>query len=293
MSYRSIIKTVLAKEQAEGVGAKVRRSIGSWELRNLDPFLMLDEFSVTPPAGFMSHPHRGQSTVTYMLKGIVEHEDFKGHRGKIGAGDLQWMSAGKGIVHAEMPGTENENTGLQLWINLPAKSKMKDPSYQEMFDHEVPKAQSTDGNIHVKVIAGECMGVKAKVVTESPIYYLDIKMKPNQTFEQQIPAHYTAFVYILSGSAFFGTNKAEGTPHHTLVMGKEGDKIQMETKDNHVHCVLIAGEPINEPIVQHGPFVMNTKEEIMQAIMDYQTCRNGFESAKNWVCALDARGMRH
>ncbi|CAI8037982.1 Pirin-like protein [Geodia barretti] len=153
---RAIVKKVLSVEQAEGVGARVRRSVGRPELRNLDPFLMLDEFKVTKPAGFPDHPHRGFETVTYMLKGSFKHEDFCGHRGTINPGDLQWMTAGRGIVHAEMPASQGENIGLQLWINLSQRDKMVEPQYQELLESEIPHV-SGEG-VHVAVIAGNSYG---------------------------------------------------------------------------------------------------------------------------------------
>ncbi|KAJ3034163.1 hypothetical protein HDV00_005382 [Rhizophlyctis rosea] len=280
--YKTIDKVVVSKEQAEGVGARVRRSIGTWELRNLDPFLMLDEFMVGKPAGFPDHPHRGFETVTYMLEGTFQHEDFAGHKGTIGPGDLQWMTAGKGIVHAEMPLGDKVATGLQLWVNLPKSAKMVPPRYQELLDKDVPRAQSEDGGVVVKVIAGESLGVSAKVHTYTPIFYLDVKMEKGKTFEQNIPADYTGFVYTLSGSARFGASGATPEAHSTLVMSKTGDTLKVETTDSKAHFVIIAGQRINEPIVQHGPFVMNEQKEIHQAIMDYQMGQNGFENAARW-----------
>ncbi|TPX32992.1 hypothetical protein SmJEL517_g03968 [Synchytrium microbalum] len=290
MTEKRIVKTVLSKEQAEGVGARVRRSIGTYELRNLDPFLMLDEFFVKAPAGFQDHPHRGFETVTYMLDGVFEHEDFVGHKGKIFPGDLQWMTAGRGIVHAEMPASAEMAHGLQLWVNLPKKDKMVPPRYQELTDSNVPRAVA-DGVV-VKVIAGESLGVKAKVHTYIPLFYLDFKMVPGKAVTQKIPAGYTGFVYVLSGSALFGADKTKGEPHTTMVMSDEGDGITIETTENdHTHFVIIAGEKINEPIVQHGPFVMNSKNEIYAAITDYQLGQNGFEAAADWHSEIAKRGM--
>ncbi|EGF80128.1 hypothetical protein BATDEDRAFT_19562 [Batrachochytrium dendrobatidis JAM81] len=280
---KTVTKTVLSKEQAEGQGARVRRSIGTYELRNLDPFLMLDEFIVRGKAGFPDHPHRGFETVTYMLDGVFQHEDFTGHKGTIGPGDLQWMTAGRGIVHAEMPASE-VGTGLQLWVNLPKKAKMMPPLYQELIAANVPFATSPDGLTSVKVIAGESYGVHAKVHTVTPIYYLDVSMQPNATFNQLIPEGYTAFAYTLTGGASFSTlaNEQLADPHCTLVFSSKGDSIKVVTASDPARFVIIAGEPINEPIVQHGPFVMNTEQEIREAIMDYQLGRNGFEKAASW-----------
>jgi redox-sensitive bicupin YhaK (pirin superfamily) len=285
---KRILSHVSALRQSEGVDAIVYRSIGTRSLRHLDPFLMLDEFTNEQgTGGFPDHPHRGFETVTYMLKGQIEHEDFEGHRGLIGPGDLQWMTAGKGIVHAEMPVPGHPVQGLQLWVNLPKKAKMMPPKYQELKHTEVPVVSSQGTT--VKIIAGESMNVKAAVTTYTPIYYLDVQMKPNSEFVQKIPENYSGFVYILSGKALFGEDQAVGEPRTTLVLSKEGESLKVETKEDEIHFVLIAGEPINEPIVQHGPFVMNSQEEIYATFMDYQMGKNGFEKAAHWRSEIGQR----
>lgn len=281
---KSVIKVVQSIEQGEGVGARVRRSIGTQMLRNLDPFLMLDYFMVRKPGGFPDHPHRGQSTVTLMLEGTFQHEDSLGNKGKIGPGDLQWMAASRGIVHAEMPFSEGLCTGLQLWINLPAKAKALEPTYQELKATDVPKAVSPSGGVKVKVIAGSSYGVDAKVHTHSPIYFLDVEMEKNEKFVQSVPPNWTAFLFTLSGSAIIAGQTAPN--HATLVLGKEGDTLTVETAAENARFVLIAGEPIGEPIVQHGPFVMNQGHEIREAITDFQTGRNGFEGAPGWKSSI-------
>ncbi|KAG0005223.1 hypothetical protein BGZ79_006143 [Entomortierella chlamydospora] len=280
---RSIVKAVLSREQAEGVGARVRRSIGRPELRNHDPFLMLDEFNVDKNGGFPDHPHRGFETVTYMLEGQFQHEDFAGHKGIIGPGDLQWMTAGRGIVHSEMPvKSQTRAHGLQLWINLPKEHKMCEPQYQELLDKEIPRATPQEGVV-VKVIAGESYGVSSKVYTRTPTMYLDYKMDKNKTVEQSIPSTFTGFIYMLKGKAYIGDNEFEGNAHHTLTLSEDGaETVKIQTKDENAHFVLIAGEPLKEPIVQHGPFVMNTEEEIYSTFVDYQYGQNGFERARNW-----------
>jgi hypothetical protein len=265
------------------MGARVRRSIGSAKLRNFDPFLLLDEFTVAPPAGFPDHPHRGFETVTYMLKGKVSHEDFAGHKGSIGPGDLQWMTAGRGIVHAEMPAAQEASTGLQLWVNLPRKDKLCEPAYQEMLDGDVPRA-TVDG-AEVKIIAGEQFGVHAKVVTRTPILYIDVKLEPGKKLEHAVNATYNGFVYVLQGSGTFGDTKEKSDAHTTLVLG-DGATLDVEAGDEGLHYVVIAGEPINEPVVQYGPFVMNTREEIMEAMRDYQSNSNGFERSRKWQSSI-------
>ncbi|PIK61189.1 putative pirin isoform X2 [Apostichopus japonicus] len=249
---RQVKQSVLSVEQAEGVGARVRRSVGRPQLRNLDPFLMLDEFKVAKPAGFPDHPHRGFETVTYMLKGAFKHEDFKGHSGVIRPGDLQWMTAGRGIVHSEMPQGDETGHGLQLWVNLSKQNKMVEPEYQELLSKDIPVVEK-DG-IRVKVIAGESFGVKAKVRTRTPTSYLDFILQKGAKLNQAVPNGWTSFVYVLSGKAYFGSgdDSQEAEPHHTLVLS-DGDFVEVENKnDEPCHFVLVSGKPLNEPIVQHG-----------------------------------------
>ncbi|XP_036807461.1 pirin isoform X2 [Oncorhynchus mykiss] len=267
MRIRRVVKTVLSVEQVEGVGAHVRRSIGRKELINLDPFLMLDEFKVKKPSGFPDHPHRGFETVTYVLKGVSAHEDFCGHSGLLKPGDLQWMTAGRGVVHAEMPVSEEPVQGLQLWVNLRREDKMVEPQYQELKDSQVPKP-SREG-VTVAVISGQALGVQSKIFTRTPTLYLDFKLDVGAKHVQPVPSGPDA-------------EQQKVEPHHTIVFD-DGDCIAVENKASEVcHFVLIAGQPINEPVVQHGPFVMNTEEEINQAVRDYRTGTNGFERATAW-----------
>ncbi|KAM9397291.1 pirin isoform 2-T2 [Salvelinus alpinus] len=267
MRIRRVVKTVLSVEQVEGVGAHVRRSIGRKELINLDPFLMLDEFKVKKPSGFPDHPHRGFETVTYVLKGVSAHEDFCGHSGLLKPGDLQWMTAGRGVVHAEMPVSEEPVQGLQLWVNLRREDKMVEPQYQELKDSQVPKP-SREG-VTVAVISGQALGVQSKIFTRTPTLYLDFKLDGGAKHVQPVPSGPDA-------------EQQKVEPHHTIVFD-DGDCIAVENQTSEVsHFVLIAGQPINEPVVQHGPFVMNTEEEINQAVRDYRTGTNGFERTKAW-----------
>nr|XP_012640219.1 pirin isoform X1 [Microcebus murinus] len=308
-SSKKVTLSVLSREQSEGVGARVRRSIGRPELKNLDPFLLFDEFKGGRPGGFPDHPHRGFETVSYLLEGgSMAHEDFCGHVGKMNPGDLQWMTAGRGILHAEMPCSEEPAHGLQLWVNLRSSEKMVEPQYQELKSEEIPKP-SKDG-VTIAVISGEAMGIKSKVYTRTPTLYLDFKLDPGAKHSQPIPKGWTSFIYTISGDVYIGKKTStihiksmisrsmievpecmeqrpddaqqKIEPHHTAVLG-EGDSVQVENKDpKRSHFVLIAGEPLREPVVQHGPFVMNTNEEISQAILDFRNAKNGFERAKTW-----------
>ncbi|XAR56757.1 hypothetical protein NMG60_11037344 [Bertholletia excelsa] len=278
---RPVVRKLLARPQHEGVGAVVRRSIGRFELKYFDPFLMLDEFSVSAPAGFPDHPHRGFETVTYMLQGAVIHEDFEGHKGMIGPGDLQWMTAGRGIVHSEMPAAQGTQKGLQLWINLSSDHKMIEPRYQEIASKDVIEA-ARDG-VKVRVIAGEALGAKSPIYTRTPTMYLDFTLKPGAHLQQPIPVSWNAFVYVLEGEGIFGNSKSlPVSPHHLLLLG-HGDGLEVWNKSlRPLRFVLVGGEPLGEPVVQSGPFVMNTQEEIDQTIEDYENCINGFEKARHW-----------
>uniref|UniRef100_A0A672T7X6 Pirin n=1 Tax=Sinocyclocheilus grahami TaxID=75366 RepID=A0A672T7X6_SINGR len=245
-----IAKVVLSVEQSEGVGARVRRSIGRKEMKNLDPFLMLDEFCIAKPAGFPDHPHRGfETTVTYLLSGVTAHEDSCGHSGRLEPGDLQWMTAGRGVIHAEMPVSDGRIHGLQLWVNLKSADKMVEPQYQELKSKEIPKP-SKDG-VTVNVISGEALGLKSKVYTRTPTMYLDFVLKEGAKHLQPIPK---VFILLI---------KCMTVKHHTLhtILGKDSTVIYLFVS---------------------GPFVMNTQEEIDQAISDYRSATNGFERAKVW-----------
>ncbi|XP_011073834.1 LOW QUALITY PROTEIN: pirin-like protein [Sesamum indicum] len=278
---RLIAKKVLAEPRVAGRGAVFRRSIGRPELESLDPFLLLDDFSLSPPAGFPDHPHRGFETVTYVLQGGISHQDFAGNKGIIHAGDVQWMTAGRGMVHSEMPAGEGTHTGLQLWINLASKDKMIEPMYQELLSDDIPKAEKE--GVEVKVIAGEAMGVQSSLYTRTPTMYLDFTLKPNAEYHQSIPEPWNSFVYIIEGEGVFGMpNSSRRSAHHILVLGP-GEGVSMWNKSSKpLRFILGGGLPLNEPVVQHGPFVMNTQAEIDKAIEDYNYAKNGFEMARQW-----------
>lgn len=289
---RHVRKTVLSREQSEGRGARVRRSIGNSTFPNFDPFLMLDEFNAGLPAAFVDHPHRGMITVTYVLpdsRGCMDHEDSIGNRGRLAAGDLQYMKAARGILHAEVPKDSTPCHGLQLWVNLPAKHKMDEPEYQELRADELKRA-SKDG-VEAIVIAGEAFGVSSQVRTkECPVYYIHFKMAPHSELRQNIPAGWNAFAYTLAGKADFGSG-GQVEAHHTVAFsnGAGEDGVVVRSHGESAEFVLISGTPSNEPIVQHGPFVMNTREQIMEAFSDFQGAKNGFESARGWRSEIQYR----
>ncbi|KAH7107278.1 RmlC-like cupin domain-containing protein [Auriculariales sp. MPI-PUGE-AT-0066] len=288
---RSVVKTVLAIEQSEGAGARVHRSIGSARLRNLSPFLMLDHFKV-PQGGFPDHPHRGQATVTYMLQGAFQHEDSVGHAGTIEAGGVQWMTAGKGIIHAEMPVLgEGYPTpiGLQLWIDLPKEHKLTQPTYQELSKAGIPSAwpEGEDGPVEIRIISGDSHGVSSPVKPLGGCWYFHfvIKEQGKQVF-QPIPKGWTTFLYIFKGSVIVNPKdeRQAHESHNTLVLSAEEteDGVALEAGSDGTEFVLIAGEPLDQTVFQHGPFVMTDREGIMQTIKDYQLGQNGFENAHTW-----------
>jgi quercetin 2,3-dioxygenase len=247
--------------------------------------------AIKPPAGFPDHPHRGFETVSYLLQGTVRHEDFAGHKGTMHAGCLQWMTAGRGIMHSEAPVGTEEGIGVQLWVNLAAKEKMVEPAYQELARKDVPKV-SKDG-VTVAVIAGESLGVKSPVRTRTPTMYLDIALEAGKELQQPIPAGWNALAYVFTGPVSFGASSdaadaaaATVKSQHTVLFTNSSDADGVTIRapaDAPARLLLLAGKPIGEPIVQHGPFVMNTREEIMRAMHDFSTGTNGFERALTWT----------
>ncbi|OJT15749.1 Pirin [Trametes pubescens] len=286
---RKVVKKVLSVETDEGAGAKVRRSIGTPQLRNLTPFLMLDHFHTPAGAGFPDHPHRGQATVTYMLEGSSLHEDSAGHKGKIEAGGVQWMCAGRGIMHAEMPQSGPgipDPRGLQLWVDLPKEFKMVEPSYQELGPTQIPEAypQGKDGSVKIRVISGKSHGVESPVRPLGGCWYFHVIFNKPGTIFQEIPAGWTTFLYTLKGAVRVGSDSTAHGPFHTLVLSAAPDETGIEftaTEDN-TEFVLVAGEPLDQTVVQYGPFVMTSKEDIQKTFIDYQYGRNGFEKAHVW-----------
>lgn len=235
---RAIRQAFLAVEQSEGAGAHVRRSIGTAKLRNLSPFLMLDHFSVAPGAGFPDHPHRGQETITYLLQGAVDHEDFAGNSGTIEAGDLQFMTAGRGIMHAEMPRQNPDgsaNVGMQLWVDLPEKLKKCEPRYRDLRASEIPKIELDGGKVSVKIISGKSHGTEsAQELAYTPVWIFDISIKPGGGITQLLPSGWNAFAYTLAGSTAFGVGKDQTTvgQYHNVVFEQTGDSVTAEVSEN-------------------------------------------------------------
>ncbi|KJA20198.1 hypothetical protein HYPSUDRAFT_43310 [Hypholoma sublateritium FD-334 SS-4] len=285
---RIVTKKVYAVETPEGVGALVRRSIGSMPLRNLTPFLMLDHFHVKQGAGFPDHPHRGQATVTYMLEGSSQHEDSAGHKGTIKTGGVQWMCAGKGIIHAEMPVHAKgspDPIGLQLWVDLPKEHKMVDPSYQELDPERVPIAypEGPSGPVKIKVISGKSHGIESPVRPLGGCWYFHIIFEKDGTIFQDLPSGWTSFTYSWKGAATIGTGTEAVPAFYTSVLSADAEQTGVSISGTAgTELVLISGEPLDQTVVQYGPFVMTSREDIQQTLVDYQSGKNGFERAHTW-----------
>ncbi len=284
MNQSRKIKTIIEPQYVmEGAGVKLRRSISPNASNLFDPFLLFDHFAFNDPIegpirGFPMHPHRGIETVTYILEGTVNHRDSLGNSGTIGPGDVQWMTSGRGILHEEMPrrGPSGVIYGFQLWVNLPAALKMSPPRYQGVNVGVIPNLEQNGGKI--RIVAGEINGVQGPVtqISANPIY-IDVTLAPSAEFVQEIPFGHTALAYVFDGNGIFGEKRsythAEEISAVKLVHFGDGDHIRAEASpDSPFRFMLMAGAPFREPIVPYGPFVMNTVEEIQQALMDL---RNG------------------
>ena len=284
----------------EGAGVRLRRSIATATLDYLDPFLLLDDFSSDDPddylAGFPWHPHRGIETVTYMLAGEVDHRDSIGNAGAIGAGDVQWMTAGGGIMHEEMPrpGGDGRMGGFQLWVNLPAELKMSEPRYQDLSAAAIPEVRRDDGAV-IRVVAGEVAGVSGAV---TGIYaepeYLDVELPAGVTFSQPVPRGHSAFAYAFEGEGRFGVGAGTdgpGGPEGELLTAPrmavfgDGDEVRVDAQRGAVRFLLVSGRPLGEPIARYGPFVMNTREELQLALRDLQDGTFVWRSDPGWARA--------
>lgn len=275
MKTRELKSIIDSIPTSDGAGVKLRRSLGSRQALRHDPFLMLDEFFSDNPgdylAGFPPHPHRGFETVTYMLDGHLQHKDNQGNTGDLGPGDVQWMRAASGIIHSEMPQqTDGRLRGFQLWLNLPAKEKMKPAAYRDIASTDIPSVRPADG-VEVRLIAGRLNSKSGPIHGGSTDpYFYDIRLDPNAVVKASLPESHNAFVYVYEGTARTGiTDKT--APHRAAALLGDGDQVWLRAGDEGARVLLLAGCPLREPIVQYGPFVMNTREEIEQAINDYQT----------------------
>jgi hypothetical protein len=276
LQARKVARVIQPESTSDGAGVKLKRSIATRALDYLDPFLLFDHFgsdnSEDYIAGFPMHPHRGIETVTYMLAGAVKHRDSNGNSGIIRAGDVQWMTAGGGIMHEEMPQLEGGRLdGFQLWVNLPARLKMTRPRYQEIGATDIPTVERDDG-ARIRIIAGMVGSVSGAVkeIAADPTY-LDISVPANLSITHPIPSGHTAFAYVFAGEGIFGRSDDDDSQQVTaprLVVFDDGDRVQISASENGVRFLLISGKPLNEPIARYGPFVMNTEAEIEQALLD-------------------------
>lgn len=287
MSTRVLLNVIESLPTSDGAGVKLRRSLGSQRGLHVDPFLMLDEFYSDNPddyiAGFPEHPHRGFETVTYMLDGHMRHEDHMGNRGDLGPGDVQWMTAARGIIHSEMPQqSEGRLRGFQLWLNLPSVEKMKPAHYRDIPSSQIPTVAPARGgqvrviagtvNIEGRAVSGPINGAGAKITTD-PLF-IDVHLPAGTEFTLPIETSYNAFLYPYEGNAEIGPAEA-GMPLPKGAAGvlSAGDHVRVRAGDAGVRFLLLAAKPLREPVVQYGPFVMNTREEIEQALADYRDGR--------------------
>ena len=274
MTQSKIRQIVRATTLSEGAGVTVHRTIGTRVLRNLDPFLMLDYFNSDNPndyiAGFPDHPHRGFVTLTYMIDGHLLHQDSMGNRGDLQSGAIQWMKAASGFIHSEMPQQTNGlMRGFQLWVNLPAREKMTDPEYQDFPAARIPEVGDRDNRI--KVIGGEYGGQRGPIHDpHTDVQYLDVVLAPGNRFTRPLGAGVNAFLYLFEGEANIAT--AALATHTMAVLEPAGD-LELDAGNRGVRFILVSGRPLDEPVVQHGPFVMNTESEIHQAVDDFRNHR--------------------
>jgi len=286
-SSHSISQIIKSETTQDGEGVTLNRSFPNNLLSEFDPFLLLDEIGPTDlipgkQKGFPDHPHRGFETVTYLLEGKFEHKDSQGHTGIINSGDVQWMTAGSGVIHSELPEKEfskygGKLHGFQLWVNLPKSNKMMKPRYQEIPRSKIPTVTTEDGNVIVKLIAGESLGSKAVIDTITPIMYMHFKLESGSSIVQPIPKEYNVFAYIIKGKGIVERNNNNKIIErgNLVIFDKYGKEVYIKAVEDSkipLELLLIGGIPIREPIARYGPFVMNTQQEIYQAIEDY---RNG------------------
>lgn len=275
LEHRSIRYLAESVPAVDGAGVHLKRAFGNLQGVNLDPFLLLDNFHSDDPkdysAGFPWHPHRGIETVTYMLNGTMRHEDSLGNKGDITSGEIQWMTAGSGIIHQEMPQQKNGLIqGFQLWVNLPKTNKMMQPRYQDIKRHEIPEYK-VDNDTKVRILAGEYSGNLGPVqdVVSNPTY-LDVTVNQETKFDYQVTKDNTVIIYTIEGNAYFDKSKEKLIEKDHLVVFGSGDEVNIETDNEHTKFLIMSGKPIDEPVAWHGPMVMNTQEEIIEAFQEFQ-----------------------
>jgi len=274
-----VLRTIRSMATSDGAGVRLTRVIGGPSLPDLDPFLLLDEFGTDRAedyiAGFPSHPHRGFETVTYMLDGRMRHKDNHGNEGLLTPGSVQWMTAGRGLIHSEMPEQESgQMRGFQLWVNLPARDKMTDPKYQEFAPDHIPVTAPAEG-VQVKVIAGRVGDTVGPIIQPAtdPVY-LDITLDARAGWRYTLPDGHNAFAYVFEGGLEIGEgDDARAVARQEMAVLGGGEQLSLRAGDTGARLILVAGRPLREPVMRHGPFVMNTKQELMQAFVDFQEGR--------------------
>ncbi len=284
-TIREIFRVVTAHKQREGGGFVVRRPFPSYGLTVVDPFLLIDEMGPVDYApgeavGAPDHPHRGFETVTYVLEGEMEHEDSAGHRGSLRAGDVQWMTAGAGIIHSEEPSRALREKGgrvhgFQIWVNLPARLKMTRPRYQEVAATKIPVAETPDGRAKVRVIAGEALGARAVIDTTTPIVYQDWSVAESADLTLPLPRDHQVLVYVFQGQVLLGDGEGKPVDDGQMALLGPGDAVRLRGVAGGGRLLLLAGVPLGEPVARYGPFVMNNEAEIVQAMQDFQSGRMG------------------
>jgi redox-sensitive bicupin YhaK (pirin superfamily) len=283
---RGVARSIPSLHTLEGGGVEIHRAFPTPQVEDIDPFLLLDhmgplDYRPGDDTGFPDHPHRGFETVTYLLEGQMEHRDSFGNHGSLNPGDVQWMTAGSGLVHSEMPGRDlvrggGRLEGFQLWVNLPRRDKMTAPHYQELKAAQIPQAVNASGDVRVKVIAGESLGVRGVIQSRTPILYLHLTLQPGASFTQPAAKTFNAFAYVVRGQARFSDISVPQPEKRLVVFGHDGDAIHVANPGTTpAGVLLIGGEPIGEPVARHGPFVMNTRQELVEAFEDFRSGKMG------------------
>ncbi len=283
---RKVVRVVEADRVTEGDGVSIRRAFPTRKIEDFDPFLLIDhmgpiDYAPGQATGFPEHPHRGFETVTYLLDGAMEHKDSHGNHGILAPGDVQWMTAGSGLVHSEMPGEKLRRDGgrlqgFQVWVNLPRVAKMSAPKYQELPSAQIPLAETADKSVQVKIIAGESLGEQARISTHTPILYLHFTLQPGASVTQAVPASFNALAYVIEGVAAVGDDLTEVKEGALAILAKSGGDVVISNPGTKpVSLLLLGGEPIGEPVARYGPFVMNTKAELQDAFEDFRNGKMG------------------
>ena len=298
MSFRTVYKILGAIEKKEGLGVKIRRSIGNVPLKKFNPFLLFDHFEASEGSGFEPHPHLGHETITLVLNGAIAHEDFTGSKGVIYPGDLQFMTAGRGIVHTEMPVQTSDKlltAGIQVWVDLPEHLKESKPRYRDLRSNEIPETVEQNGKLHIKIISGNYAGIGSlKDLAYTPIHYYHITMKPGASFKQKLPKDFNFFLYIIRGDNLVINNEYQVNEHDTCLFNRDGDEISCKNassgnqneNEGASEFVLIGGKTLDQKVNRYGTFVATSQSRVRQGLEDYSHASNGFENLKTWKSSI-------